>query len=100
MVKQNDWQAVLSGVDLFLTYLGFNLLYSKYSAPNYIMHAVLSIITTSTIVGAVIFKESSNLYHWLAFVWSSATVALFALGDRVYKKITGSCGPAWPGPSR
>lgn len=56
VAKANGWWAVLSGTGLFLTYLGFNLLYSKYGASNYILYAVLSIITTSIIVGVVIFK--------------------------------------------
>jgi drug/metabolite transporter (DMT)-like permease len=68
-----------------LTYIGFNLLYSKYGASNYILYAVLSIITTSIIVGVVMFKESFNAYHWLAFGSSITTVALFAMGNSVLK---------------
>ena len=85
VAKENGWWAVLSGAGLFLTYLGFNLLYSKYGASNYILYAVLSIITTSIIVGVVIFKESFNLYHWLALVSSIVTVALFALGNSLLR---------------
>lgn len=85
VLKANGGWALLSGAGLFLTYLGFNLLYSKYGASNYILYAVLSIITTSIIVGVVMFKESFNVYHWLAFGSSIATVALFALGNSVLK---------------
>ena len=85
VAKENGWWAVLSGSGLFLTYIGFNLLYSKYGASNYILYAVLSIITTSIIVGVVMFKESFNTYHWLAFGSSITTVALFAMGNSVLK---------------
>ncbi len=85
VLKENGWWALLSGAGLFLTYLGFNLLYSRYGASNYILYAVLSIITTSIIVGVVMFKESFNLYHWLAFGSSITTVALFAFGNSLLK---------------
>lgn len=85
VAKENGWWAVLSGTGLFLTYLGFNLLYSKHGASSYILYAVLSIITTSIIVGVVMFKESFNVYHWLAFGSSVITVALFAIGNYTIK---------------
>ena len=75
------WLAV-SGAGLFLTYLGFNLLYSRYGTSHYILYAVLSIVTTSIIVGALFFRERFNLYHWLALAASLATVVLFTLGNR------------------
>ena len=81
-IRQNGYWALLSGAGLFLTYLGFNLLYTQYGASNYILYAVLSIITTSIIVGVIIFRESFNTYHWLAFGCSVLTVLLFSLGNR------------------
>ena len=84
-IKQNGQWAVLSGVGLFLTYLGFNLLYSQYGASNYILYAVLSIITTSIIVGVIIFKEVFNVYHWLALLSSMITIVLFTIGSGIAK---------------
>jgi drug/metabolite transporter (DMT)-like permease len=60
-------------------------LYSQYGASNYILYAVLSIITTSVIVGVVIFKETFNIYHWLALLSSIITIALFTLGNGIAK---------------
>lgn len=82
-IKDNWIWSILSGAGLFLTYLGFNLLYSKFGASNYILYAVLSIITTSILVGVMLFKETFNVYHWLALVTSIITVTLFALGNNV-----------------
>jgi drug/metabolite transporter (DMT)-like permease len=61
---RDNWKAVLlSGLGLFLTYLGFNLLYSRYGASQYVLYAVLTIITTTSIVGIWWLKEPVNLYH-------------------------------------
>ncbi len=84
-IKQNGQWAVLSGVGLFFTYLGFNLLYSRYGAANYILYAVLSIITTSVIVGVVVFKETFNIYHWLALLSSIVAIGLFTVGNGIAK---------------
>jgi drug/metabolite transporter (DMT)-like permease len=80
-LKQNLNWAAMSGVGLFLTYIGFNILYSQYGAASYILYAVLSIITTSVIVGAWLLRENLNLYHWLAVLTALATVGLFSYGN-------------------
>lgn len=81
VIKANGFWALVSGVGLFLTYLGFNLLYTHYGASHYIVYAVLSIITTAIIVGVLMFRESFNLYHFAAFLCSLATVVLFSIGN-------------------
>ena len=81
-LRQNGWWAVLSGAGLFLTYLGFNLLYTHYGTSHYILYAVLSIITTSILVGVVLFRENFNVFHWLAFGCSILAVVLFSMGNK------------------
>lgn len=81
-LKQNWKWIFLSGVGLFLTYLGFNLLYSNYGASNYILYAVISILTTAIVVGVIIFNEKFNLYHWLACFSAILTIVLFSLGNK------------------
>jgi len=62
-VLKENWKSVLlSGLGLFLTYLGFNLLYSRYGASQYALYAVISIITTTIIVGMFWLKEPVNVY--------------------------------------
>jgi drug/metabolite transporter (DMT)-like permease len=80
-LKQNATWAIASGVGLFLTYIGFNMLYTQYGTGSYILYAVLSIITTSVIVGAWLLREDLNLYHWLSVVAALATVGLFSYGN-------------------
>ena len=80
-LKQNAGWAAMSGAGLFLTYIGFNILYSQYGAASYVLYAVLSIVTTSVIVGAWLLREQLNLYHWLAVLAALATVGLYSYGN-------------------
>ena len=72
---------LISGTGFFLTFVGFYFLYTKFGASYYVVYAVLSIITTSFIVGIVIFRERVNLYHLLSIGTAIITVVLFALGN-------------------
>jgi drug/metabolite transporter (DMT)-like permease len=79
---KGNWKAVfLSGLGLFFTYLGFNLLYSKYGVSQYVLYAVLSIITTTIIVGILWLKEPVNVYHKVAIAMAIAAVVFFSIGQ-------------------
>ncbi|HTU02336.1 MAG TPA: hypothetical protein VMG58_10990 [Candidatus Sulfotelmatobacter sp.] len=76
------WKAVLgSGAGLFLTYLGFNLLYTRFGASQYALYAVISILTTTIGVGILWLKEPITLYHKLAVALALAAVVLFSIGQ-------------------
>lgn len=80
---QANWQWVLlSGAGLFMTYLGFNLLYSNFGTSSYILYAVLSIVTTSLIAGVIVFKETFNFFHWASMFTALLTIVLFSLGNK------------------
>jgi len=72
---------LLSGLGLFLTYLGFNLLYARYGATQYVLYAVISIITTTLFVGMFWLKEPVNLYHKLSIALALLAVVVFSLGQ-------------------
>ena len=77
-----NWGAVLlSGLGLFLTYLGFNLLYTRYGASQYALYAVISIITTTIIVGIWWLQEPVNMYHKVAVALAIAAVIFFSIGQ-------------------
>lgn len=80
-VVSNYKNILISGVGFFITFVGFFLLYSRYGASYYIVYAVLSIITTSIIVGLVIFRETFNLYHLGSVCTAMLTVFLFWYGQ-------------------
>jgi drug/metabolite transporter (DMT)-like permease len=80
-VFSNYKNILISGVGFFITFVGFFLLYSRFGASYYIVYAVLSIITTSIIVGIVIFKEPFNIYHLGSVCTAMLTVFLFWCGQ-------------------
>ena len=79
---KGNWKALcLSGFGLFLTYLGFNLLYSRYGVSQYALYAVISIITTTIFVGVLWLKETVNGYHMFALVFAIIAVLMFSVGQ-------------------
>lgn len=81
VIRTNYLPAVISGIGLFITYLGFNLLYTRYGATHYILYAVISILTTSIFVGIFIFKENFNIYHFFSVITALAAIFLFSAGQ-------------------
>lgn len=79
---EGNWKAaLLSGVGLFFTYLGFNLLYTRCGVSHYILYAVLSIITTTIVIGILWLKESVNIYQIIAIGFAIVAVVLFSIGQ-------------------
>lgn len=81
ITKSYSKPLLISGSGLFLTYLGFNLLYSKFGVSQYVLYAVISIITTTIIVGVLWLKEPINLYHKIAIVLALIAVVFFSIGQ-------------------
>lgn len=80
-VRRNAPWILTSGVGFYLTFIGFYFLYTRFGASFYVLYAVLSIITTSIIVGLVIFREPVNRYHLAAIGTALITVVLFAIAQ-------------------
>ncbi|MDR3762971.1 MAG: transporter [Acidobacteriota bacterium] len=81
LVRLHGRNILLAGTGLFLTYLGFNLLYSRYGASQYVLYAVLSILTTTVFVGILWLHEPVNAYKLVAIVLATASVVLYSLGQ-------------------
>lgn len=78
-----NWKAILlAATGLFITYLGFYLLYSRFGAGYYTLYAVISIITTSIFVGVFILKETFNIYYMLSIGAAMLTILLFFMGQQ------------------
>ena len=75
------WLVVVSGAGYAVTFIGFFLLYNNFGAAQYTLYAVVSILTTSLVVGVLIYKEDFNLYHAAAVVLAIAAIALFTYGN-------------------
>ncbi len=78
-VRRNAAWVVISGMGFYLTFIGFYFLYSRFGTSYYVLYAVLSIITTSIIVGLIVFREPVNRYHFAAVGTALLTVVLFSL---------------------
>ena len=76
---------ITSGVGFLITFIGFYLLYSQFGAVYYVVYAVLSIITTSLVVGVLIFREPFNAYQAAALVLAILAIALFSYGQAIAK---------------
>jgi drug/metabolite transporter (DMT)-like permease len=81
LLRAHGWAVLVSGIGLFLTYLGFNLLYTRFGASHYVLYAALSIVTTTVIVGIVVLHEPVTPYHWAAVVLAIAAVIAFSIGQ-------------------
>ena len=79
---RGHWKPMLlSGVGLFLTYLGFNLLYTRFGTSPYVVYAALAIITTTVGVGFLYLREPVNQYHIVAVLLAAAAIVLFSIGQ-------------------
>jgi drug/metabolite transporter (DMT)-like permease len=70
----------IGGLGMATTYLGFYLLYTNYGAVYYVVYAVLSIITTTVIVGVIILGEPFNRYQVIAMVLAILAIVMFTIG--------------------
>lgn len=80
-LRRNWLWALISGVGFYLTHLGFYFLYSRFGASHYVLYAVLSILTTSVLVGVVLMGERVNGYHLAAVGCALLTVIFFSVGQ-------------------
>jgi drug/metabolite transporter (DMT)-like permease len=79
---RSQWRALLgSGAGLFLTYVGFNLLYSRFGASPYVVYAALAIITTTVGVGFLYLREPVTHYHVAAVLLAAAAIVVFSIGQ-------------------
>jgi drug/metabolite transporter (DMT)-like permease len=79
---RDHWKSVLlSGAGLFLTYVGFNLLYTRFGTSPYVVYAALAIITTTVGVGFLYLREPVNGYHIAAVLLAAAAIVMFSIGQ-------------------
>jgi len=83
-ITENYRWFLISGIGFFCTFIGFYFLYTRFGTSYYVVYAVLSIITTSIIVGIVIFREVFNFYHGLSVITALLTIFFFYLGNRLH----------------
>jgi drug/metabolite transporter (DMT)-like permease len=80
-VSQNIKPVLISSAGICITYLGFYLLYSRFGASYYTLYAVLSIVTTSIIVGLIFFQEKFNIWYAASLFAAFLTIFFFFMGQ-------------------
>ena len=80
-LAQNYKLMIISGLGFFITFLGFYWLYSQQGATNYIVYALLSILTTSVGIGLIVFKEPFNRYHIIAGLLALCAISVYGYGQ-------------------
>ena len=80
-LRQIAVPALWSGFGLFLCYIGFNLLYTRYGTAYYVVYAAVAIVTTTVVVGFIINGEPVNRFHLASLAAALVTVVLFQLGE-------------------
>jgi drug/metabolite transporter (DMT)-like permease len=79
----SNWKAgAVAAFGLFITYLGFYLLYTRFGATYYTLYAVISIVTTSILVGVFILKESFSIYYVFSIICAVLTIVFFFAGHQ------------------
>ena len=77
-----NWKAILiAAVGFFITFVGFYLMYSRVGASSYTVYATLSILTTSVVVGLLVFREPFNAYHVAAIFLAILAVVFYGYGQ-------------------
>lgn len=85
LVRLQGRNILLGGVGLFLCYIGFNLLYAGFGVSSYILYAVLSIVTTTVVVGLIYLKEPVNGMRIASIALALFSVVLYSLSQNPQK---------------
>ena len=81
-LRRNLLWCTLSGVGMFMTFLGFYLLYSRFDTSYYALFSVVSILMTTIVLGLIILKEGINLYGIISIAAAVVSVVFFGLSKR------------------
>ncbi|MEZ5924857.1 MAG: EamA family transporter [Hyphomicrobiaceae bacterium] len=79
-VADHGFYIAAAGFGFFMTFVGFFLLYSSYGASAYVLYATLSILTTTFVVGVLIYREPFNLYQAAAVLLAMVAIGLYTYG--------------------
>jgi drug/metabolite transporter (DMT)-like permease len=79
--RSGGWMG-LAGVGMFMTFLGFYLLYSRFGTSYYTLFVVTSMILTTVVLSLWILREGINTYGVLSIVAAMASIVFFGLSKR------------------
>ncbi|BDD03487.1 hypothetical protein AUTU_09700 [Aureibacter tunicatorum] len=80
--KINYKWILASAIGYCATFSGFLFLYKSYGTSYYTLYAVLSILTTSILLGIIYFKEEFNIYYLLSSICAIGSIFLFFMAKK------------------
>ena len=81
-LRKNIGWCTVSGVGMFLTFLGFYLLYSRFDTSYYALFVVTSMLLTTIVLGVFILRERINLYGGISIAAAVVSIVFFGLSKR------------------
>jgi drug/metabolite transporter (DMT)-like permease len=81
-LRRNILWCSLSGLGMFMTFLGFYLLYSRFDTSYYALFAVTSVLMTTIVLGMLILGERINLYGGISIAAAVVSIVFFGLSKR------------------
>jgi drug/metabolite transporter (DMT)-like permease len=81
-LRKNLFWCSVSGFGMFLTFLGFYLLYSRFDTSYYALFAVTSVLLTTIVLGVFILRERINLYGAISIAAAVVSIVFFGLSKR------------------
>ncbi len=67
---------------MFLTFLGFYLLYSRFDTSYYALFVVTSMLLTTLVLGVLVLHERINLYGGVSIAAAVVSIVFFGLSKR------------------
>jgi len=81
-LRRNLLWCSVSGLGMFLTFLGFYLLYSRFDTSYYALFAVTSVLLTTIVLGVFILRERINVYGAVSIAAAVVSIVFFGLSKR------------------
>jgi len=79
--RSGGWIA-LSGLGMFMTFLGFYLLYSRFGTSYYTLFVVTSMVLTTLVLSLWILREGINGYGIASVIAAMVSILFFGLSKR------------------
>ena len=79
--RSGGWIA-LSGLGIFMTFLGFYLLYSRFGTSYYTLFVVTSMVLTTLVLSLWILREGINAYGIASVVAAMVSIFFFGMSKR------------------
>ena len=81
-LRRNLLWCSVSGLGMFMTFLGFYLLYSRFDTSYYALFAVTSVLLTTIVLGVFVLRERINLYGGISIAAAVVSIVCFGLSKR------------------